>query len=181
MAAHEGWFATRTRKRDAARTDATEGHREAALAVLRQEAADAIARGVAELVVDEEPDEFYGGPTFRLVPRNPNASPLEVHADGSGIYLHAGRRGSLHELSQANVDQRHRELSECVAAVIGGRYEEQYEPWKGGTRLTMTFDGPTRRIVVRRHSGTRVDDEPTSSTVRYEPYQQRSLPPRLDA
>jgi hypothetical protein len=165
-----GWLAGRTRRRDADRTLATEAHREAALAVLRQEAADVITRGAAELVVDEEPDAFYGGPTFRLVPHNPDASPLDVHADWSGTHLHVGHRRLLHELWQPDVERRRRELSECVAAVIAGRYEERPEPWKGATRLTMTFHGPTRRIVAQHHSVPGVDDEPIFRTMTYEPY-----------
>jgi hypothetical protein len=164
------WLAARTRARDAAREQATRAHRDAALAVLRQEAADVIARGAAQLVVDQEPDEFYGDPTYRLVPRNPRSSPVEVHADWSGTYVHVGHHQSLHELWRPDVEERGSELRECVAAVIGGRYEEHREAWKGGTRLTMTFHGPTRPVVVRHHSGTRFDDEPPFGTTPYEPY-----------
>jgi hypothetical protein len=111
------------------------------------------------LIVDDEPDEFYGDPTYRLVPRNPKSSPVEVHAGGSGTYLHVGQNQSPHELWQPDVEQRRSELRECVAAVIAGRYEEHCEPWKGGTRLAMTFRGPTRPVVVKHDSGTRFDDE----------------------
>ena len=164
------WLAARARARDAAREETTRDHREAALAVLRQEAADVIAGGAAELVVDDEPDDFYGDPTYRLVPRNPNASPLEVHADWSGTYVHVGHHQSLHELWQPDVEQRRSELRECVAAVIAGRYEEHREASKGGTRLTMTFQGPTRPVVVQHHSRTRFEDEPPHGTTTYEPY-----------
>jgi hypothetical protein len=164
------WLAARRRERDAARAEASEAHRAAALGVLRQEAAEVIACGVAALIIDEEPDGFYGDPTYRLVPQNPKSSPVEVHADWSGTYLHVGRHQSLHELWQPDVEQRRRELRECVAAVISGRYEEQREPWKAGTRLTMTFHGPRPPVVVKHHSGTRYDDEPPFGTTSYAPY-----------
>jgi len=164
------WVAARTRARDAARAEATRAHREEALAVLREEAADVIAQGAAELVIDDQPDDFYGDPTYRLVPREPRSASVEIHANWSGTYVHVGHHRSLHELWQPDVEQRRHELRECVAAVIAGRYEEHREPWKGGTRLTMTFRGPTRPVVVKHHSGTRFDDEPPFGTTTYEPY-----------
>jgi hypothetical protein len=164
------WFAARVRARGPGLEEATRAHREAALVVLRQEAADVIASGAAELVIDDEPDDFYSDPTYRLVPRNSKASPVEVHASWSGTYMHVGHHQSLHELWQPDVEQRCSELRECVAAVIAGRYEERREAWKAGTRLTMTFNGPTRPVVVRHHSGTRSDDEPPFGTTAYELY-----------
>jgi hypothetical protein len=156
--------------RRAARTAATAAHQRAALGVLREAGADPIARGHAELLVDEEPHEFYGTPTYRLVPRNRSASPVEVHADWNGTYLHVGHHHSLHELWQPDVEQRARELGDCVAAVIGGRYEEHREPWKAGTRLTMTFNAPGSPVVVQHHSGTRLSDEPPFGTTTYAAY-----------
>ena len=137
---------------------------------MREEADDVIARGAAELVINDEPDPFYGVPTYRLLPRNPNSSPVEIRADWSGTYLHVGHHQSLHEIWQPDVEQRRCELRECVAAVIAGRYQERREPWKAGTRLTMTFDGPTRPVVVKHHSGIRLDDEPPFGTTTYAPY-----------
>jgi len=140
------------------------------LEVLREAAAGPIEREAAELLIDSTPDDFYGVPAYRLVPRNPCASPIEVHADRSATYIHVGHHRSLHELWQDDVEERRRQLHACVVAVIGGGYGETREPWKKGSRLTMTFrtsDGPVEVI----HHGSRLGDDLPLGTTTYEPYE----------
>jgi len=140
------------------------------LEVLRNAAARPIERGAAELLIDDRPHDFYGVPTYRLVPRNPAASPVEVHADRSGTYLHVGHRRSLHELWQDDVEERRRHLHACVAAVVAGGYDETYEPWKKGSRLTMTFHTPAGPVEVLHH-GSRAGGDPSFGITHYEPYE----------
>jgi hypothetical protein len=45
---------------------------------------------VVELCLDEQPDSFYGGAVYRLVPRNQDSSPVEVDADWSSTDVSVG-------------------------------------------------------------------------------------------
>ena len=118
----------RRRRRDAAHAAAARTRQHAAVQALREGAAEALARGDVDLVVDETPDELYELPTYRLVPHDPCAAPIEVHADSAGIYVRVGPHGSLHEIFAPEVGAAGRQLRECVAAIVAGGYEELYEP-----------------------------------------------------
>jgi len=161
-------YVTWRARREAQRAAATEAHRNAAADVIQEVAASALASGAAKLSAGEDP--YYGAHTFRLVPSNPRAAPVMLHADWSGTYLHVGRDECLHELWQPTVEERRRLLRACVAAVVAGRYDEVTESSQGRSKLTMTFHADDGDIVVRHHSSYDADDPPVER-VTYEAYE----------
>ncbi len=130
--------------------------------VVRDVAADAVRSGLATLEEDREQG------CLRLIPNNPAACSLEVHADYPTLCM--GSEGHCAEMFGSQ-ESRLRELPRLVEAVIHGRYEWEYRQRRRlfvtFTQLVGTFHTPQGPWVF-----TVQGSEPSGAVARrtYDPY-----------